>query len=261
MTRPEAFPVPAEFRRHGCRDEDESMTSALWQIEHMCEHVGREDLAEVELLDFGCGTRFTRALISQSVPIKSYVGFDVYGKMIDFLRKSVRDPRFEYFHINAYNERYNPKGEVLSEGMELPISGRTFDVICLFSVFSHLAPHDYHTMLKLLRRYVKPDGKLFYTLFIDELTEAGNGLMDKWRANVVSRLSPEQIAQAIKKHESSEPHAVEPFKDLEPSSPLRWAVYSEQHARELIAGTGWEFLTLSPPIGFVRQHHIVCAPA
>lgn len=255
------FPVPAVFRRHAFRDDDESITSALWQIDHMCEHVGREDLADVELLDFGCGTRFSRALISRSMPIKRYVGFDVYRKMIEFLRKSVRDPRFEYFHINAHNALYNPKGELLSEEMALPIAGQTFDVICLFSVFSHLAPRDYHMMLKLLRRYVKPGGKLFYTLYIDEHTEDGRGLMDRWRANILSRLSPEEIARAIEKYKSSEPPTIEPFKDLAPNNPLKWAVYSEQHARELIEGTGWQALTLSPPIGFVRQHHFVCAPS
>jgi SAM-dependent methyltransferase len=252
--------VPEPFLRHSCTDEDEAHASSMWQMQHMCEQVGRADLRDLEVLDFGCGTRFTRALLNESVPIKRYVGVDVYRKMIDFLRKNVHDPRFEYFHINAHNALYNPKGEALTEAMELPIDGQTFDIICLFSVFSHLAPHDYVTMLKLLRRYAKPDGRLFFTLYIDELTERGNGLMDKWRANMVKQLPRDEMARAIETYRSAEPQTVEPFKDLAPETPLRWAVYSEPHARELIDGTGWEAVKLAPPVGFVRQHYFVCAP-
>jgi SAM-dependent methyltransferase len=242
------------------RDEDQSLESALFQIDHMCEHVGCKDLSDIELLDFGCGSRFTRALISESLPIKRYVGVDVYRKMIEWLRKSVDDPRFEYFHVNAHNALYNPNGEILTEETELPIAGQTFDVICLFSVFSHLGPRDYRTLLKLLRRHVKPDGKLFYTLFINELTERGNGLMDKWWANLIGKLSPEERARSFAEHRSTEPQAVEPYMELSRASPMKWPVYSEQYARDLIAGTGWEVLSLDPPIGYVRQHHFVCAP-
>jgi SAM-dependent methyltransferase len=257
----EHLDVPDAFRRHRFVDEDEAHASSMWQMQHMCEQVGRNGLDDVELLDVGCGTRFTRALLSEAVPIKRYVGVDVYKKMIKFLRKNVDDPRFEYCHINAHNELYNPKGEPLSEDMELPIDGQTFDIVCLFSVFSHLTPPDYSTMLKLLRRYAKPGGRLFFTLFIDELTERGNGLMDKWRANMLKSLPPEDVARAVERFRSSpEPYEPAPFKDLAPETPLRWAVYSEKHARELIEGTGWTPLKLAPPIGFVRQHYFVCAP-
>jgi hypothetical protein len=48
-------------------------------------------------------------------------------------------------------------------------------VICLYSVFTHLSPADYVTMLKILRRYVRPEGRLV-PLFVDELTDDGLGL-------------------------------------------------------------------------------------
>jgi hypothetical protein len=41
-----------------------------------------------------------------------------------------------------------------------------FDLICLFSVFTHLAPHDYVAMLRLLRRHATPDARLIFSLFV-----------------------------------------------------------------------------------------------
>jgi hypothetical protein len=56
---------------------------------------------------------------------------------------------------------------------------------------------------------------------------------------------------------SSDPRPA--FRDLDPAHPLKWAVYSEEFARELIEGTGWKALTLSPPNVHI-EHHFVCAP-
>jgi SAM-dependent methyltransferase len=230
--------VPGRFRKTATTNRERPVESAVWLVRHMCEHLGLEDLGETEILDFGCGVKLTEALINQDLPIKRYVGVDIDREMIDFLRENVHDERFEYFHIDAHNERYNPQGQPLDEDAELPIDGRSFDVISLFSVFTHLAPPDARTMLKLMRRYVRPDGRLFYTLFVDERTAGGHGLMDKWA--------------------SGERETV-PFRDLDPSRPLKWAVYSERYARELTEEAGWEVIELSPPDLYI-QHHFICQP-
>jgi SAM-dependent methyltransferase len=61
---------------------------------------------------------------------------------------------------------------------KLPIPDDQFDVICLFSVFTHLNPIDFRNMLQVLRPYVKSSGRCFFTLYIDELTDGGFGLID-----------------------------------------------------------------------------------
>jgi SAM-dependent methyltransferase len=249
--------VPARLRRGAWRgDEDAEIASAVWLIEHMCVHLGLDDLGDSEVLDFGCGVKFTEALINHHLPIKRYVGIDVEPEMISFLQQHVTDPRFEYHHLNAHNELYNPEGALLSDTTPLPIDGQTFDVICLFSVFTHLAPHDARTMLKLLRRFAKPDGKLFFTLYIDERTGSGYGLMDRWH-DVLGRIPPDELAQYVEEHpESAGP--IQTFRDLDPSKPLNWAVYAESYAGELIRSGGWRVLNLFPPDEYI-QHHFVCA--
>jgi SAM-dependent methyltransferase len=253
----EKLRVPDEFRRSATA-ETASVESAVWLIERMCSQLGLDHLADSDVLDMGCGIKFTQALINRSLPIKRYVGIDVYQEMIEFLRENVDDPRFEYFHINVRNERYNPDGEEISEDTRLPVADRKFDIICLFSVFTHLAPPDYRSMLKVLRRYVKRDGRLFYTLYIDEPTDGGHGLIDTLRARILRDAPAGRIADALASGAGT--GRIETFKDLDPAQPLKWAVYSEHYARELIEGTGWKVQSLSPPMNAYIQHHFVCTP-
>ena len=250
--------APMKFSR-GVAQGNEAMQSALWLLEYVCAQLGVDDLAHIEMLDFGCGVKFTEAFINCGLPIKRYVGVDVDGDMIKWLREVVDDQRFEYNHLDAHNERYNPGGLPLSEDMDLPIDGRTFDLITLFSVFTHLRPDDYRTMLKLLRRYARPETRLIYSLYIDELTEGGHGLMDFWGRMIADNKEEFQGAIADHVDPSTGSRRVDSFKDLDPSRPLFWAVYSEDHARELIEGTGWTVLSLSQPSEYI-QHHFLCAP-
>jgi Methyltransferase domain len=237
--------VPVKFRRnYAIKDEEATIDGAEWLIGHVCEHLGLPDLGSTEMLDFGCGVRFTQAFLNRRLPIKRYVGVDIYRELIEFLQANVSDPRFEFVHVNAHNALYNPTGEVMSEVTPLPIDGQEFDLICLFSVFTHLAPHDYVTMLRLLRRFAKPTARLFYTLFLDEPSDSGRGLMDT--AFGRSLVGPEHQAPL-------------PFRDLSPNRPLLFALYSREHALELIEGSGWEVVSVSPP-SLKLQHHIVCAP-
>jgi SAM-dependent methyltransferase len=257
MAQPEELHVPREFRRSGRRGEDAQIASARWLISHMCAHLGLADLGESDVLDFGCGVKFTQALIKYKLPIKRYVGIDVEPRMIAFLQQRVADGRFEYHHFDARNELYNPDGTTLVETARLPIEAQNFDVICLFSVFTHLGPEDAGAMLKLLRRFIKPDGRLFFTLYIDELTDDGHGLMDAWHRRFNDRPAAEIARVADEYPEMFGP--IETFRDLDPTRPLTWAVYSEKYVRELIESSGWHALDLSPPDEYI-QHHFTCAP-
>jgi SAM-dependent methyltransferase len=120
----------------------------------------------VELLDVGCGTKVVKTLLDNSMPIGRYVGIDASSEVIEWLQANVSDPRFEFHHLDAHNAMYNPEGIDLASFELLPVGPRRFDLICLFSVFTHLAPHDYVAMLRLLRRHAKPDARLLFSLFL-----------------------------------------------------------------------------------------------
>ncbi len=250
--------IPRRFRRSAAVSEQWEAESASWLIEYMCRQVGLADLQETELLDVGCGVKFTRLFVNEGKPIKRYAGVDVYREMIEFLQANVEDPRFEYVHVDVKNELYNPEGGPFSTNLQLPFGGSAFDLICLFSVFTHLPPDDYRTMLTVLRRYVRSDGNLFFTLFIDELTEGGHGLMDS-----VSRLladDPRLLESKPEALDADGRRRVERFRELDSSRPGLHAVYSEDYACELIEETGWRVVRLSPPNHYI-QHSFVCRPA
>jgi SAM-dependent methyltransferase len=244
--------IPLKFNRSAHKDRDTTEESAAFLLRYVCDKLGLADLSQHDVLDVGCGTKFTQALLNERLPIKSYVGVDVYREMVDFLRENVADPRFEYHHIDVHNALYNPDAGPMTEHTDLGVGDRTFDLICLFSVFTHLAPHDYSAMLRLLRRYVRPDGRLIYTLFIDELTEDGYGFIDRVEQGLRSGDGPPRGA-------GDQTRAVKPFVDVYPDKPLLCAMYSREYAYELIGGTGWTPVELLPPNKFA-QHHFICAP-
>ena len=251
----EQLVVPSELCRNAIRDPQVALDGAVWLIEHMCEHLRVPDLGDVDVLDFGCGVRFTQAFLNRGVPVKQYIGVDVAPPVIEFLRSNVTDPRFEFHLIDAQNDLYNPNGVPLSDLRVPELEGRQFDLACLFSVFTHLAPNDYVSMLRLLRRYVRPKGWLFYTLFINEQTDGGYGYIDALARALGASTDPRvQEVLVARAREGNEPPD---FIDDDPTRPLLRALYSRKHAIELIERTGWDLVSVSPPDVYL-QHHIVC---
>lgn len=211
--------------RRGARRTDEEWTAAAHALfALLAEATGRADLGDVALLDVGCGNKFAAAIVNDGVPIRRYVGIDTDEEVIRHLIEHVVDPRLAFHFLDAHNEMYNQAGQPLDSFGRLPVGEEQFDLISLFSVFTHLAPHDYRAMLELIRPHVAPDGKLIFSLFVDQ----GDG--------------PD-------------------FLDRVPDRPLLEAVYSEPYARRLIEGTGWEVDELRAPVRTVVQHHFICRPA
>ena len=245
--------VPMKLRRGSRKgNQEEHVASALWLIQLLGRVLGTADLSKSDVLDMGCGTKLVQGLLDNQLPIQRYVGIDVYREMIDFLNSRVSDPRFSFYHMDTHNEMYNPQGIPLDGALGLPIQDDQFDVICLFSVFTHLAPHDYREMLRLLRPYVKATGKLVFSLFVNEETPGGHAFIDG-------------VAQSFKKDPQllsrigESPPEVPDFMDWDPTRPLTWALYSRTHALDLVEDTGWEVESLNDPEEYI-QHYMVCRP-
>jgi SAM-dependent methyltransferase len=154
---------------------EEWFDSALFAIDLLTRTLGRSDLAGVEVLDVGCGTKIVKALLDHELPIGHYAGVDASSEVIEWLRANVSDPRFEFHHVDAHNAMYNPTGKDLATFELLPVEAGRFDLICLFSVYTHLAPHDFEAMLRLLRRHGRPDGVLLFSLFPRRPRRVGRG--------------------------------------------------------------------------------------
>lgn len=239
---------PLKYLRSAKVDMDETVAEARDLLAEIATCLGRADLGGLDLLDMGCGIKFSQAIHEYDLAIGSYTGVDVYAEMIAELQSAVTDDRFGYHHFPVRNELYNPEAPVMTAASDIGVGQRTFDVITLYSVFTHLNPEDYAVMLELLRRYARPDSTLFYTLFVDEFTEAGLGFTDKW-ADILGYEGPRTNAD----------REVMPFRDAQPDRPMMQAVYSRDHALELLAASPWEMVELRPP-DRRRQHLAICRP-
>lgn len=236
--------VPSKLRRGGKKsDQWEYLDGGRDLLSYMAQALGHSSFSNCRVLDMGCGTKFTQAIVEYDLPVGEYIGVDVYEEMINFLQESTAAEKFSFLHINSHNDMYNPNGDKIGEDTRLPIDEFSCDIICLFSVFTHLAPTDFVSMLKLMRRYAKRDGQLIFTLYLDETSGNGHGLI-------------EQIAL-----ESGKPWkpSGEPFRDAFPGRPLQWALYSRDYALQLIEDTGWEVVELCMPNEWA-QHHFICKP-
>lgn len=162
--------IPSQFNRNspGVVALGPDNTGQLL-IELATREAGLTSLSHVDVLDVGCGVRFTQALINRSIPIRSYTGIDVHQPLVEYLTVHVaeKDARFRYVQWDVQNAMYNPLGTVrLSDELELPVRAR-FDLIWLFSVFTHLEMGDAEAMLRVLRGHIRPEGRLMFSAFID----------------------------------------------------------------------------------------------
>ncbi|HEY3777025.1 MAG TPA: class I SAM-dependent methyltransferase [Rhizomicrobium sp.] len=214
--------MPQHLRRGaGRQDQRASVDSAVDMIHTIAREIGVPDLADTRILDIGCGVRFTQAFYGRDIPVKRYHGVELDPEMIGFLASNVKDRRFSYKHIAVYHEMYCRKGPPLTPEIDIGAAGQEFDLISLFSVFTHLAPADCQAMLALARKYISPDGHLIFTGFLDETAEGG-------------------------------------FLDVVPGRPLLRAHYREELIRKYASAAHWSVTRIFRPPK--QKHWIVCRP-
>ncbi len=249
------LPVPAGLQRDGYKDRDEWLASARFTLDLMAQTIARADLRDVDVLDIGCGTKLVKILSDEHRPIGRYVGVDVASEVIDWLHEHVNGQRFEFHKLTARNSLYNPDGIPLSEIEHLPFSDRTFDLITLFSVFTHLDPGDYVAMLRLLARYASPDSKLLFSVYLRDTRALERAL----EAGLASD-DPERVAQTRAAIGATQQQRASRFIDALPDRPLLRATYDRDYALELVQGTGWAVESLNAAIPPHIQHYVICTP-
>jgi SAM-dependent methyltransferase len=251
----QGLPVPAGLQRGAHKNRKEWLASARFLLDLMAQTTGRADLGAIDVLDLGCGTKLVKVLLDEDRSIGRYVGVDVASEVIDWLHEHVEDPRFEFHRLAAQNDLYNPDGVAMREIERLPFPDRAFDLICLFSVFTHLDPADYVAMLRLLRRYAAPHSKLLFSLFVRNSEALAAALNAALKSD-----DPERVAHARAAIEATERHPAPRFVDEVPDRPLMRAVYERSYALELVEGTGWAIESLNPPVLPHIQHYMICTP-
>jgi SAM-dependent methyltransferase len=252
----QGVPVPAGLQRGGHKDRDEWLASARFLLDLMARTVGRADLRGVDVLDVGCGTKLVKVLLDEQRPIGRYVGVDVSRDVIDWLHDAIDDNRFEFHQLVARNDLYNPNGAPMREISRLPFPDRTFDLISLFSVFTHLDPDDAAAMLNLLRHYAAPSTKLLFSLHVRDTSQLERAL-----AAALNSDDPARVAHAQAAIGAALQQAPPKFIDAIPEQPLMRAVYDREYAIELVERAGWTIESFNDPVPPYIQHYMICVPA
>jgi len=212
--------VPKLFRRGALRSRDlSSLRSGLNILREIEKFKAIEDAT---ILDFGCGVKIAQALHQKDDPHKKYYGLDVYGEMIDFMSDALADnKKYEFATVPFQNEMYNKNGEPMTATSKLPIKNIKADIICMFSVITHMVPEDTLALLSLLTYYAKKDTRLIFTAF-------------------------------------SHKHQKEDFIDDDPKNPLLRAFYNRDFLVDIIGKAGWKILEERDPIARAMNHSFIC---
>ena len=220
------FVVPEQFIRNAKNVQElgPAADTGLSLLRYMCERIGVPDLGGLDVLDFGCGTRFADTILNRDVAVKSYVGIDVSKPMIDFLSATVSDPRLSFLHLNAWNPTYNNEGEPMTPATVLPVGDSTFDVACMFSVITHQLPADAHSIFTVLRGRVRPNGWLFFSACLED-GDFG-------------------------------------YRERTPERPTELSIYTPTLTKTLLQSAGWRIVSVEPPNpkGLPILDSILCVP-
>lgn len=126
----------------------------------------RED---ARILDVGCGTgRLALGLRDHLGPDGRYVGFDVNREALRWARRHVGrgDPRLRFEHVDVYNGSYNRAGSIPPAEFRFPHDQDSFDLVVLYSVFTHMVTEDVRHYLDEIARVLAPGGTSVATFYL-----------------------------------------------------------------------------------------------
>lgn len=178
--------IPAQHLRAGGYKlrGNKFLLSARREAQRLKDHFGLSE--KTKILEIGCGAgRLPIGIISNNFRINSYRGVDVIKFNIDWCKKYIakKYPSFNFFRLDLKNARYNPNGKPMT-GKFLPFND-TFDIIYLYSVFSHMKTEDIEAYLSEFQRLLSPGGKIFLTAFIEndvpDMTENPSNYREDWQ--------------------------------------------------------------------------------
>jgi SAM-dependent methyltransferase len=100
----------------------------------------------------------------------SYVGLEIVRDSVQFCSRHVaplagRATRFEFRHLDCYNEFYNPGTPARLRDMVFPELGE-FDLVFMSSVCTHLDDEEMRLYVKQAASWLRPGGEFWATYFL-----------------------------------------------------------------------------------------------
>lgn len=151
------------------QDDEFYLGSARKEADMLAESMGLS--SESRLLDVGSGPgRLAIGILDRIGDVRRYCGVDVDEDSARWGWKYItsRHPNFQFIHIDVENTRYNPEGAQSEGDFAFPFGDGEFDVITLYSVFTHILTDGVRAYLKEFERVLAPDGGIYLTAFLED---------------------------------------------------------------------------------------------
>jgi ubiquinone/menaquinone biosynthesis C-methylase UbiE len=167
------LPMAAQrFCTEHYRDKSFYVRSADAEVARLVQRCGLT--SNSRLLDIGFGQgRLAIGLLRWNPTFAGYWGVDIHGPSVDWCRQHLGafHPHFRFIRLLAANRRYNAEGQPISDGFRLPFDDAGFDVMFLYSVFTHMDEDDVKRYLEEMKRTLAPKGAIFATVFVEDDVE------------------------------------------------------------------------------------------
>jgi SAM-dependent methyltransferase len=135
---------------------------------------------DVTLVDFGCGTgRMAVHAIPWLKTGGRYIGIDISTTMLAHARKLIDEKVPSPLCSVEFIHQTTP---------DFSLPEKSVDMLCVFSVFTHMEHEDSFRYLRDARRIIKDDGKLIYSCLtmdlamsrVDFLQQANLDVVERW---------------------------------------------------------------------------------
>jgi SAM-dependent methyltransferase len=185
------------------------------------------------VLDVGCGTgRLAAPLAGYLDASGSYEGFDNSAARVAWCQERIAPlhPQMAFRTIDVHSKLYNPGGTIPAHELTFPYAGDDFDVVFLFSVFTHMLAEGATRYLSEIARVLRPGGRALITWFL--LNEESERALDEQRDQ---RRDPAQNA-----HRALFSHVRGPCRISAPGTPEAVVAFEESFVLEAYAASGLE---------------------
>jgi SAM-dependent methyltransferase len=162
-------PPSIRFCTTDWKNDEFFIKSASREVKRLEELAGLNENST--LLDIGSGQgRLPIGILATLGKIKAYFGVDVSMPSVEWCKRNISEYHhcFQFIYTDFQNPRYSPKGVQFRYPIQLPLADNSFDVIFLYSVFTHMDSNDVIAYLREIRRLLTPEGRAFFTIYVED---------------------------------------------------------------------------------------------
>lgn len=130
---------------------------------------------ESKVLEIGCGCGRVALALTNILDDNNYFGVDIESVSLDACKKNMELTKksFQFDLLDVSNNEYNPKGKYSASSYKFPYIDKSFDVVFLISVFTHMIPSDVSNYIREICRMIKNNGHCLFSAFLVDYGTTG----------------------------------------------------------------------------------------